>query len=60
MKIKQYATAYGNSPRELDEAVNKHIASGWQPFGSPYAMENPVKDAVEPQLLAQAMVKFES
>jgi hypothetical protein len=57
MPIKQYATAYGNSPRELDEAVNKMLASGWQPFGNPYATENPVKDAVEPALFAQAMVK---
>jgi len=59
MKIKQYATAYGNNPRELDEAVNKHLASGWQPYGNPYATENPVKDAMEPLLLAQAMVKSE-
>ena len=59
MKAKQYATAYGNNPRELDEAVNKLLAAGWQLFGNPYAMENPVKDAVEPLLLAQAMVKSE-
>lgn len=59
MKIKQYATAYGNNPRELDAEVNKHLAAGWQPFGSPYASENPVKDAMEPLLLAQAMVKSE-
>ena len=59
MKIKQYATAYGNNPRELDEAVNKRLASGWQPYGNPYATDNPVKDAMEPLLLAQAMVKSE-
>jgi len=59
MKIKQYTTAYGNNPRELDEAVNKHLASGWQPYGNPYATENFAKDAMEPQLLAQAMVKSE-
>ena len=59
MKTKQYATAYGNNPRELDEAVNKLLSGGWQPFGNPYVMENPVKDAVEPLLLAQAMVKSE-
>lgn len=59
MKIKQYVTAYGNNPRELDDAVNKHLASGWQPFGNPYATENPVKEAMEPLLLAQAMVKVE-
>jgi len=59
MKIKQYATAYGNNPRELDEAVNKHLASGWQPYGNPYANENPVKDAMEHLLFAQAMVKAE-
>ena len=59
MKIKQYVTAYGNNPRELDEAVNKHLAAGWQPYGNPYASENPVKDAMEPLLLAQAMVKSE-
>ena len=59
MKIKQYATAYGNNPRELDEAVNKLLAAGWQPLGNPYATENPVQDAVEPKLFAQAMVKAE-
>lgn len=57
MKIKQYVTAYGNNPRELDEAVNKLIAAGWQPYGNPYAGDNPVKEAMEPELLAQAMVK---
>jgi hypothetical protein len=57
MKITQYQTAYGNNPRELDEAVNRLINGGWQPFGSPYAMDNPVKDAVEPMILAQAMVR---
>jgi hypothetical protein len=57
MKIKQYSTAYGNSPHELDAAVNKQITAGWQPYGNPYAMENPVKDALEEKLLAQAMVK---
>ena len=57
MKIKEYATAFGNNPRELDEAVNKLIASGWQPYGNPYATENPVKQALEHLLLAQAMVK---
>ena len=46
--------------RELDEAVNKQLAAGWQPYGNPYATENPVKDAMEPQLLAQAMVKVEN
>ena len=59
MKIKQYATAYGNNPRELDEAVNKLIPAGWQPYGNPYATDNPVKDAVEPGFFAQAMVKSE-
>ena len=59
MKIKQYVTAYGNNPSELDQAVNKHIAAGWQPFGNPYATENPVKDAVESELFVQAMVKAE-
>ena len=57
MKIKQYATAYGNNPRELDEAVNKLITAGWQPFGNPYATENPVKDAVEHMVFSQAMAK---
>lgn len=59
MKITKYATAYGNNPRELDEAVNKLIASGWQPFGNPYATENPVEGAMESQMYAQAMVKAE-
>lgn len=60
MKIKEYVTAFGNNPRELDEAVNKLIAKGWQPYGSPYATENPVKQALEHLLLAQAMVKTAS
>ena len=59
MKIKKYATAFGNNPRELDEAVNKLIVSGWQPYGNPYATENPVKQALEHLLLAQAMIKTE-
>jgi hypothetical protein len=59
MKIKEYATAFGNNARELDEAVNKLIAKGWQPYGNPYATENPVKQALEHLLLAQAMVKTE-
>ena len=59
MKIKQYLTAFGNNPRELDEAVNKHLAAGWQPYGNPYATDNPVKDAMEHLLLAQPMVKSE-
>jgi len=59
MKIKKYATAYGNNPRELDEAVNKHITDGWQPYGNPYATENPVEGAMESLLLAQPMVKSE-
>lgn len=59
MKIKQYVTAFGNNPRELDEAVNKHLAAGWQPYGNPYATDNPVKDAMEHLLLAQPMVKSE-
>lgn len=59
MKIKQYATAYGNNPRELDEAVTKLIAAGWQPYGNAYTTDNPVKDAVEPMLFAQAMIKSE-
>ncbi len=59
MKITKYVTAYGNTPLELDAAVNKHIAAGWQPYGNPYATENPVKQALEHLLLAQAMVKTE-
>lgn len=59
MKITQYATAYGNTPLELDQAVKKHLAAGWQPYGNPYATENPVDGALETQLLAQAMVKTE-
>jgi hypothetical protein len=60
MKITKYSTAYGNNPRELDEAVNRQIAAGWQPFGNPYATENPIKEAMEHLLLAQAMVKSEA
>ncbi len=59
MKIKEYVTAFGNTPRELDDAVNKLIAKGWQPFGNPYASENPVKHALEHMLLAQARIKTE-
>jgi hypothetical protein len=59
MKITHYATAYGNNPRELDDAVKRHLADGWQPYGNPYATENPIPNAMEPQLLAQAMVKTE-
>ena len=60
MKITQYVTAYGNNPRELDQAVNALLAKDFQPHGNPYATENPVEGAMESQLLAQAMVKGES
>jgi hypothetical protein len=59
MKISQYVTAYGNNPRELDQAVNALIGKGFQPHGNPYATDNPVEGAMESLLLAQAMVKFE-
>lgn len=59
MKITKYTTAYGNNPLELDASVNKHLANGWQPYGNPYATENPVEGAMESMLLAQAMVKAE-
>jgi hypothetical protein len=60
MKITQYVTAYGNNPRELDQAVNALLAKGFQPHGNPYATENPVEGAMESLLLAQARVKGES
>lgn len=60
MKITQYVTAYGNNPRELDQAVNALLAKGFQPHGGPYATENPIEGAMESLLLAQAMVKSES
>lgn len=59
MKITQYVTAYGNNPRELDQAVNALLAKDFQPHGNPYATENPVEGAMESLLLAQAMVKYE-
>ena len=60
MKITQYVTAYGNNPRELDQAVNALLAKSFQPHGNPYATENPVEGAMESLLLAQAMVKSEA
>ena len=59
MKTTQYVTAYGNNPRELDQAVNALLAKGFQPHGNPYATKNPVEGAMESLLLAQAMVKSE-
>ena len=31
-----YATVSCESPKELDDGVNKRIQEGWQPYKSPY------------------------
>jgi hypothetical protein len=51
--ILEYKTAHGKDPEQLDEAVNKLIANGFEPHGSPYT------DASDGSFdVWQAMVKY--
>jgi hypothetical protein len=39
-EFKRYKTIHHTNHKELDEAVTKSLASGWQPFGSPYIVND--------------------
>jgi len=50
-EFKRYKTIHHTNHKELDEAVTKALASGWQPFGSPYIVTDP-----QGPIICQAMV----
>ncbi len=50
-EIKRYKTVRHSSHKDLDEAVTKSLANGWQPFGSPYVVND--KDGL---VVCQAMI----
>jgi hypothetical protein len=39
-EIKRYKTVRHSNHKDLDEAVTKSLQSGWQPFGSPYIIND--------------------
>lgn len=51
MKATKYFTATGSNSDDLDRSVNSMIQKGYQPYGSPYDIEDGP--------IAQAMVKVE-
>lgn len=51
MKVTKYFTATGSNSDDLDRSVNSMIQKGYQPYGSPYDIEDGP--------IAQAMVKVE-
>jgi hypothetical protein len=55
MKITEYKTVAEQSPRELDEEVNRLIAKGYELYGSPYSGGV----ATDEFLIHQALVKIE-
>jgi hypothetical protein len=57
MKITEYKTVAEDTIRGLDEEVNRLIAQGFQPFGSPYYIGETTGSVDAP--VCQALVKFE-
>jgi hypothetical protein len=49
-EIKRYKTVRHTNHKDFDEAVNKSVQTGWQPFGSPYVVNDPAGP-----LICQAM-----
>jgi hypothetical protein len=49
-EIKRYKTIRATHLKDLDESVTKSLESGWQPFGSPYVVNDP-----EGPVICQAM-----
>jgi len=39
-EVKRYKTIRHSNHKDLDEAVTKSLQSGWQPFGSPYVVND--------------------
>jgi hypothetical protein len=54
MNILEYRTVSAMSSKELDNAVNRQIKTGFQPFGSPY-----VSGTGSSQSIFQALVRVE-
>ena len=50
-EFKRYKTLHHSNHKDLDEAVTKSLASGWQPYGSPYIVTDP-----QGPIICQAMV----
>jgi hypothetical protein len=55
MNIAEYKTVSAASSKELDNAVNRHLKIGFQPFGTPY-----VAGTGSSQSIYQALVRDES
>ncbi|HXT11199.1 MAG TPA: DUF1737 domain-containing protein [Candidatus Angelobacter sp.] len=49
--FKRYKTVHHTNHRDLDDAVTKSLQMGWQPYGSPYILD----DSQGP-IICQAMV----
>ena len=56
-KITEYKTVVADNFEKLDSLVNKSLAQGFQPYGSPYLTDNPVEGRTDKFTVAQAMVK---
>jgi len=55
MTIAEYKTVTAASSKELDNAVNRHLKLGFQPFGTPY-----VAGTGSQQSIYQALVRNEA
>lgn len=55
MKIKRYLTCAASDAKSLDEQVNESIEQGYQPYGSPYLIAQPVEGVSDTFLMVQAM-----
>jgi hypothetical protein len=52
-EIKRYKTVRHTNHKDFDEAVNKSVQTGWQPFGAPYIFTGP-----EGPVICQAMTSI--
>ena len=50
-EFKRYKTIRHSNHKDLDESVTKSLQMGWQPFGSPYIVNDP-----QGPIICQAMV----
>lgn len=57
MKISHYSTAHASNVKDLDEQVNKLVAEGYEPYGSPYLSDHPIEGKVDTLMICQAMIK---
>ena len=51
--IKRYKTIHHTNHKDLDDAITKSLGMGWQPFGSPYIVNDPQGQG---PMICQAMV----